>query len=144
MYPVSNQRHTVSRYVNEMWSIISGLKINLWQNGQHRKLHSQWSQWFKPPARQKHLFRSLRCLSFKLANYNIFSKFLIDYTFGWYKCSQYRSGCFSVGSCINGKDSSLIPNLRSDNLADISTECCSYHQSSSVFISLHQSWSLPP
>jgi len=29
-------------------------------------------------------------------------------------------GCFSVGCCINRKESSLIPTLRSENLADIS------------------------
>ena len=34
-----------------------------------------------------------------------------------------QSGCFSVGSCINGKASSLIPTLRSENL---STECFNF------------------
>ena len=35
---------------------------------------------------------------------------------------QACSGCLSVGSCINGKESSLIPTLRSENLANVSTE----------------------
>jgi len=33
-----------------------------------------------------------------------------------------QSGCFSVGSCINGKESYLIPTLTSENFADLSTE----------------------
>ena len=36
-----------------------------------------------------------------------------------------ESDCFSVGSCINGKESSLIPTFRLENLADVSTECFS-------------------
>ena len=34
---------------------------------------------------------------------------------------------------INRKESSLIPTLRSENLADVSTECFSLHQGESLY-----------
>jgi len=42
-----------------------------------------------------------------------------------------RSGCFSVDSCINGKESSLTPTLRLENLANVSTEFFSLLQGKS-------------
>ena len=42
-------------------------------------------------------------------------------------CNTRWGGCFSVGSCIT-EESSLMPILRSENLANVSTECFSLHQ----------------